>query len=70
MNREQNTRPKAHYENEWMIVGLSSQNTMLVRGGKNPVSIKVQHSDSEDLFQLLSDANQAIRQRESQNDGH
>lgn len=56
-------RPNAHVSGTWMLIGESSGNTLIVRGGKKPVCIRVSHSDSEDLFQLLTDANEGICSR-------
>lgn len=50
--------------NEWVLVGQTSKESMLVRGGNKPCCIKVSHGDSSDLIALLEDANNGIQSGE------
>lgn len=52
-----------HYSEKWILVGQSAQNSLLVRGGLNPISIQVKHHDSSHLHDLIADANAGIEAR-------
>ena len=47
-------------KSEWVLVGEQSSDSLLVRGGMKPVSIRVSHPDSQELIQLLAEANAGI----------
>lgn len=44
----------------WVIVGNSAANSFLVRGGDEPIRIKVQADSSADLQKLVCEANAGI----------
>jgi hypothetical protein len=48
----------------WHIAGEQSTDTLLVRGGRHPVAIRVSHPDSADLRRLVDEANRGIRATE------
>jgi hypothetical protein len=48
----------------WFIAGEQSTDTLLVRGGKRPVAIRVSHPDSDDLRRLVDDANRGLSRAE------
>jgi hypothetical protein len=52
-----------HNDEVWMIVGRTSADSMLVRGGERPVMIRVNHGDSLELIRLVEDANLGIQAR-------
>jgi hypothetical protein len=47
-------------KSEWVLVGEQASDSILVRGGMKPVSIRVSHPDSQELIQLLAEANAGI----------
>ncbi len=61
-------KPPHHFGDEWIMVGRSSADTLLVRGGLKPIAIRVNHGDAEDLRQLLRDANAGIAAQKQEND--
>lgn len=54
-----------HASEEWVLVGRSSSQSLLVRGGSRPIAISVSHRDSSDLLDLLKDANLGVKFREN-----
>lgn len=58
--------PENHYGEGWILVGISAQNSMLVRGGDKPVAIHVRHDDSGDLRELIADANRGVEAKQSE----
>jgi hypothetical protein len=46
---------------EWAIVGEQSSNTLLVRGGIDPIAIRVSTPDASHLRLLVDEANAGIR---------
>jgi hypothetical protein len=50
---------------EWVIVGEKSSDTLLVRGGKRPVAIRVSSSDAGALRELVVAANRGLTQASS-----
>jgi hypothetical protein len=47
-------------KSEWVLVGEQASDSILVRGGMKPISIRVSHPDSQELIQLLAEANAGI----------
>jgi hypothetical protein len=48
---------------EWLLVGEQSSDSLLVRGGAKPVSIRVSHPSSSELIELLAEANAGIARK-------
>lgn len=45
---------------KWALVGESASDSLLVCGGERPIAIRVSHDDSQQLRDLIDDANAGI----------